>query len=168
MPCEPDERDERKWDGAIENANIWVFVWISINKTHMHIGSPTLTITLFFLILTNDIYYSQTKFNQYTFWFQRKNEFYPKSKVEFQPIYIYTFTYILYHDFSHHHGNPWVRTWDFLCVSFAILASHSYKRPTIHLCFGNASVPMILIYSYTSCVPISNEYQEHGHSIAYE
>lgn len=101
MPCETVERDERKWDGAIENANIWVFVWISINKTHMHIGSRTSSCYAmlwlsrsFFLMLTNGIYYSQTKFNQYTLWFQRKNEFYPKSKVEFQPIYIYTFTYI--------------------------------------------------------------------------
>lgn len=102
MPCETNERDERKWDGAIENANIWVFVWISINKTHMHIGSRTsscyamLRVSRSFLMLTNGIYYSQTKFNQYTLWFQRKNEFYPKSKVEFQPIYIYILLHIYY------------------------------------------------------------------------
>lgn len=62
--------------------------------SHIELLCHAASITLFFLMLTNGIYYSQTKFNQYTLWFQRKNEFYPKSKVEFQPIYIYILLHI--------------------------------------------------------------------------
>lgn len=64
--------------------------------SHIELLCHAASITLFFLMLTNGIYYSQTKFNQYTLWFQRKNEFYPKSKVEFQPIYIYILLHIYY------------------------------------------------------------------------